>query len=71
MRGGDVEMRRVLDVGLPGDRQRKHQRLESEHVQQRIEPVLIEQHEADQNEPAGEEMRDVEIEPVHLTSLAT
>ena len=24
-RGGDVEVRRVLHVGLPGDRQREHQ----------------------------------------------
>ena len=29
-RRGDVEMRRVLDVGLPGDRQRQHQRVQRE-----------------------------------------
>ena len=28
--GGDVEMRRVLDLGLPGDRQRQHERLQRE-----------------------------------------
>ncbi len=32
---GDVEMRRVLDEGLPGDRQRQHQRVQREDVEQR------------------------------------
>ena len=40
-RGGDVEMRRVLDVGLPGDRSGQHQRVQRKDVEQRVEPVLI------------------------------
>ena len=40
--GGDVEMRRVLDEGLPGDRQRQHQRMQREDIEQRVEPVLVE-----------------------------
>ena len=34
-RRGDVEMRRVLDVGLPGDRQRQHDGVQREDVEQR------------------------------------
>ena len=40
--GGDVEMRRVLDEGLPGDRGRQHQRMQRENVEQRVEPRLVE-----------------------------
>ena len=64
--GGDVEMRRVLDIGLPGDGSRQHQGVERKHVEQRIEPVLVQHHEADQDQPAGQRMRDVEGEAVHL-----
>jgi hypothetical protein len=34
-RGGDEEVRRVLDPGLPGDRYRQHARVQREDVQQR------------------------------------
>ena len=40
-RRGDVKMRRVLDIGLPGHREREHDGVQREHVEQRIEPVLI------------------------------
>ena len=59
-------MRRVLDEGLPGDGKREHQGVQRKHVEQRIKPVLVQHHEADQDEPAGERMRDVEGEAVHL-----
>ena len=49
-RRGDVEMRRVLDIGLPGDRQRQHQGVQREDVEQRVEPVLVEHHEAHQHQ---------------------
>ena len=64
-RRGDIEMRRALDIGLPGDRQRKNDGLQREHVEKRIEAVLVEQHEADQHEAAGEQMGEVEGETFH------
>ena len=33
-----IEMRRVLHIRLPGDRQRQHERLQREDVEQRVEP---------------------------------
>ena len=33
--GGDIEMRRVLDMGLPGDRQRQHEGVQREDIEQR------------------------------------
>ena len=62
----DVEMRRVLDIGLPGDGKGEHQRVECEDVEQGIEPVLIKHHETDQDQSAGQGMGDVEGEAVHL-----
>ena len=62
----DVEMRCVLDKGLPGDGKREHQGMQRKDVEQRIKPVLVQHHEADQDEPACERMRDVEVEAVHL-----
>src|SRR5258705_12955731 len=62
----DVEMRRVLDVGLPGDGKCEHHGVECKDVEQRIKPVLVQHHEADQDEAAGQRMRDVEGEAVHL-----
>src|SRR5262249_28652786 len=51
-RGGDVEMRGALDIGLPGDRQRQHEGVEGEYVEQRVEPVLVELQEADEHQRA-------------------
>ena len=68
---GDVEVIGVLHVGLPGDRERKHDGLQREDVEQRIEAVLIEQHEADQHQAAGEKMRDVEGKTLHFRVLET
>ena len=64
MRRGDVEMWRVLDVRLPGDRQRQHEGVQAQHVQQRGQPDLVQHHEADQHEPAGQHVRDVEGQAV-------
>src|SRR5208283_565582 len=69
--GGYVEMIRMLNIGLPGDRERQHDRLEGECVEQRIEAVLVEQHETHQHEAAGEQMRDVEGEAFHFSVLDT
>ena len=64
-RGGDVEMRRVLDECLPGDRGRKHERVKCVHVEQGVKAVLIKLEETDQHKRAGEQMGDVEIDPAH------
>ena len=69
-RGGDVEMRRALHKGLPGDRKGENHRLKRKHVQQGVEPVLIQEHEADQHHAAGKEMGDVKARrPVIAKSL--
>src|SRR3984957_9469526 len=62
----DVEMRRVLNIGLPGDGKREHEGMQCKHVEQRIKPVLVQHHEADQDKSAGQRVRDVEGEAVHL-----
>ena len=62
----NVEVRRILNEGLPGDRQRQHQRVQREDVQQRVEAVLIELHEAHQHQPAGKHVSDIEDETAHL-----
>ena len=64
-RGGDVEMRRVLNISLPGDRKREHERMQRENMEERREAVLIELHEAHEHEGAREKMRDIEIEAAH------
>ena len=51
---------RILDQRLPGDRQRQRDRLQREHVEHRGDAVLVQQHEAQHQHAAGEEMRDVE-----------
>ena len=71
MSGGHVEMVGVLHIGLPGDRERQHDRLQGEHVEQRVKAVLVEQQEADQHQAAGEQMRDVEGEALHFRVLET
>ena len=65
MRRGDIEMRGVLDVRLPGDRAGQHEGVQRQHVQQRVQPVLVQHHEADQHQAAGQHMRDVEGQAVH------
>ena len=62
----DVKMRGILDVGLPGHGKREYQGMEREHVEQRIKPILVQHHEADQDQRACERMRDVKGEAVHL-----
>src|SRR5690606_12764325 len=64
-RRGDVEVRRVLDERLPGDRERQDERVQGVDVEQAEHAVLVEQHEADQDQAAGEQVRDVEVERVH------
>ena len=70
-RGGDVQVRRMLDMRLPGDRERDHQRVQREIVHQAGHAVLVEQHEAHQHETAGQQVRDVEGEAVHQPARVT
>ncbi len=58
-RGGDEEMRGVLQLGLPGDREAQHDRLRGEHVQRRGDAILIEQQKAQDHHAGGEQMGDV------------
>src|SRR6266852_6477005 len=62
----NVEMRRVLDIGLPGDGKCEHQGMERKDVEQRIKTILIQHHETDQDKRACERMRDVEGEAMQL-----
>src|SRR5438046_742832 len=63
--GGDVQMGRVLDVRLPRHRHRDHEGVQGEDVEKAEHAILIEQHETHQHQAAGEQMRDIEGEPVH------
>ena len=40
---GDVEVRRILDVRLPGNGERQDDGVRGEDVEQRVHPVLVEQ----------------------------
>ena len=62
---GDVEVRRVLHISLPGHRRRQHEGVQREDVQQRGESLLVELNKADQHQRAGEHMRDVEGNALH------
>src|SRR5438552_6105925 len=64
-RGSDVKMRRILDVRLPRHRHRDHEGVQGEEVEQAEHAVLVEQQETHQHQAAGEQMRDIEGEPVH------
>ena len=58
-------MRRVLDMGLPGQGERQHEGVQRQHVEQRIQPILVQHHEADQHQASGQHMRDVEVQAEH------
>ena len=68
--GGDVEVGRVLDQRLPGHAGSQQQGVEREGVDQREHAVLVEQHEADQDHAAGEQVGDVELRGSGLTSTS-
>src|SRR5581483_10863229 len=62
---GHVEVRRVLNEGLPGDGGGQHQRMQGIDVQKRVKPVLVKLHETDQHQGPGQQMRDVERDAAH------
>ena len=61
----------MLDVRLPCHRQRDDERVQREDVEQAEHPVLVQQHEADEHQPAGEQMGHVQCEAVHHTLCET
>ena len=69
-RCGEIELGRVLNPRLPRDRERQHRRLKREDVEQRVKPVLVKQHQADEDDAAGEQMGNVESELRHPTCPA-
>ena len=64
-RRGDEQVRGVLDPGLPRHRGGEQAGVQGKNVQEREHPVLVEQHEADHDHAAGQEMCDIEGVAVH------
>ena len=60
----------MLQVCLPGHRERQHARVQREDVEEREHAVLIEQQKAHQHHGAGQQMRNVGIEGRHYEILA-
>ena len=63
-------MRSVLNVRLPSHRKREHASVDRKHIQKGIEPILIQKHEADQHEAAGQQVSNIKRETLHFTGLA-
>src|SRR5882724_3644140 len=55
----DEQMRRALQIGLPGDRARQRTGMQREHVEQGEHPVLIQQQEAQEDHGAREQMSNI------------
>src|SRR5206468_5363377 len=70
-RRGDVQMRRALNVGLPGDRKGDDDGMQRKDLQQRKHAVLVQQQEAHQHQPAGQEVGDVELQVCHQRASVT
>src|SRR5260370_17142999 len=64
-RGSNVEMRRVLNEGLPSHRGGQHQGVQGIEVEERIEAVPVELEEADQNQRYGNPIRQIESKTLH------
>src|SRR5215469_1730818 len=65
-RSGYVEVRGVLYVGLPGDRESQHQGMECEDVEERVESILVKLKKAHEHKGAGEHVSDIENKAAHL-----
>ena len=59
------QMRRVLEMRLPGDSQCQRDRLQREHVQGRGDAVLVEQKEAEDQHAARQQVSDIELQRAH------
>jgi len=68
---GDIEMRRLLNVGLPRHGERDDERMQREDIDEGKDAVLVQQHEADEHEAAGEEVGDVQFQMAHYTLRET
>ena len=69
--GRDEQMRRALQIGLPGDRARERKGVEREHVEEREHAVLIQQQEAQENHGARQQMGDIAVERTHRETFET
>src|SRR6185369_12653184 len=70
-RGGDIQVRRVLNIGLPRHRYRDHERVHGEQVDEAEHAVLIKQHEADENQAAGEQVCNIQRKAIHYIPRET
>src|SRR5512132_1038875 len=52
-------MRSILYERLPGDGERENDGMRRENVEQRIHPILVEQHQAEQDQPTGQKARNI------------
>src|SRR5208337_1992682 len=60
-----------LQMGLPADGERKHERMQCEHVEQCEHTILIQQQETHQHQRAREQMRNIAVERCHPHTLDT
>src|SRR5690606_9983624 len=68
-RRGAIAMVGTLDPTATRYGARQKHGMKREGVQRRVDPVLVDHHEADQDEAPGQEVRDVEIQPMHRYRL--
>jgi len=47
---------RILHIGLPAHRKREHSRVQGKGIEHRVQPILVNQHQADEHQAAGEEV---------------
>ena len=57
----------ILNIGLPGNREREGDGLGGEDIDQGSEAILVEHQEADEDESAGKQVGDIEWKAAHLS----
>ena len=68
---GNEEMWRVLQIGLPADAERQDARVDRKEIKQCEHAILIQQHEAHEDQGARQEMGDIAIERSHRDTRET
>src|SRR5690606_16848946 len=63
--GWNEQMRGILNMGLPRDGERQHDRVQRKNIEQAEHAVLVEQQEADQHQAASQKVGDIECERLH------
>src|SRR5262249_4775128 len=64
-RRSHIQMWRLLNISLPGDREREDERMHGVDIEQRIETILVKLQEAHQHEGAGKHVSNIEGNAVH------